>query len=410
MITSDINETLRIIINLAAFILFIYIFLQEYGIAFSHYPKLPIEIYSYLFLVILVMIVSSALSKQPIIGFYETFRQLFFFILVYILYSYLSRYLLISKYIAIIVSASIIIAILIIYSFFTSDLAIFLLQAQGIVHEGGGFKNVTAAGGIFAVSIPLTLLFILKGDDNHRIKSFLLITLLIIQFIGLFLTNSRSGILAAVISTTLVIYILRRSKLKQYLISLALIVTVLLFVLPALSELFSLYFRVDRIFENTRFPLWNMSLNIIRENFIVGTGPGQFKNFMYNHIPVMLGSWEEEQIAWIYKNAGLGESHNFLLFKSAELGLMGFLIAIYLPFVFIRISIKTMKLIDRSNKDFAIAAVIFSMGVGMFFRSLFESTGLLSNGWIVRDLPFWICFSVLIHLYMRYTKNSEIKL
>ena len=72
-----------------------------------------------------------------------------------------------------------------------------------------------------------------------------------------------------------------------------------------------------------------MSIGIITDNPIWGTGPGQFKYFMYNHIPVMLGSWEENQITWIFKNAGLGESHNFFLFKTAESGVFGLLGASY---------------------------------------------------------------------------------
>jgi O-antigen ligase len=83
-----------------------------------------------------------------------------------------------------------------------------------------------------------------------------------------------------------------------------------------------------------------MSIDIIRDNIVFGTGPGQFKNFMYKHIPVMLGSWEESQIAWIYKNAGLGESHNFFLFRTAELGIFGFVGALCLPFMFITLSYR----------------------------------------------------------------------
>ena len=58
----------------------------------------------------------------------------------------------------------------------------------------------------------------------------------------------------------------------------------------------------------------------------------------------------------------------------------------------------------HSRKSYYLVVGIFSLGIGMLIRSFFESTGLLSHGWITRDLPFWICFAVIIHFYVIRTE------
>lgn len=407
VVTSDINETLRITLNVSALGYFIYIFLKNNGFQIQQYSKLPQQVTWYVVFTVILMIGSSLFSEHPLVGLNETLRQSLFFGLSYILYSYITSDGDIKKYIYTLISAAVIIAVIIVYSFFNSDLALYVLQTQGIVHEGGSFKNVTAVGGIFSITIPLTLIFLLHAYEKKEKFSHLLLIVIFIQILGLFLTNSRSGLFAVIISSSIIFFILRRNSFKKYFIYVIGSIGILYFILPAVSDLFAIYFRVDRIFENTRFQLWDMSINIIRDNWVFGTGPGQFKNYMYNHIPVMLGSWEESQIAWIYKNAGLGESHNFFLFRTAELGIFGFVGALFLPFIFIVLSYRVMKLTFSIKKNYYIAVGIFSMGIGIFIRALFESTGLLSNGWIIRDLPFWICFAILIHLY--FTKPVKIQ-
>lgn len=410
VVTSDINETLRITLNVSALSYFIYIFIKNNGFLIEQYPKLPKQIILYVVLTIILMMVSSIFSEHPLIGFNETLRQSLFFALCYFLYSYITSDSDINKYIYTLITAAVIIAVIIVYSFLNSDLGLYVLQTQGIVHEGGSFKNVTAVGGIFSITIPLTLVFLLQMHESKEKYSSLLLIAIFIQILGLFLTNSRSGLFAVIISSSIIFFMLRRNHFKKYFIYIIVFIVIFYFVLPAVSDLFAIYFRVDRIFENTRFQLWDMSISIIRDNWVFGTGPGQFKNYMYNHLPVMLGSWEEDQIAWIYKNAGLGESHNFFLFRTAELGIFGFVGALFLPFIFIGLCFRVMKLTISVKQKYYIAVGIFSMGAGIFIRALFESTGLLSNGWIIRDLPFWICFLIIIHLYVTSPGKIQSKL
>jgi hypothetical protein len=344
------------------------------------------------------MILSSLYSNDVSTGFNETLRQLLFFILWYILFSFISEDKDLFKYAGALILSGVIVALAIIFSFFTSDLSLFLMQSKGIIHEGGEFKNVAAAGGIFSVSIPITLSLILFWQStNNRLKLFSY-SIIFIQLVGLILTNSRSALLAVIASSTIIFFILKKNFFKKFLFITIFSLIVTCVIIPLSSQIFELYFRANRIFENTRYILWDMSIKIIFDQLLFGTGPGQFKNYMYNYLPVMLGSWEETQIAWIYKDAGLGESHNFFLFRFAELGIFGFLSALFLPFIFISLSIRALKENKENFRIYYLIVGIYAMGLSMFIRSLLESTGLVSHGWITRDLPFWICFAIIIYL------------
>jgi len=404
VVSSDISETLRIVLNTSALIFFIYIFIKNYGLQINLYPKLPTVIKGYISFTILIMVLSSLFSDNIQTGLNETLRQIIFFVLWYILFSNLKEESDAYNYSYILIAAGSIVAIIILYSFINSDISIYLLQTQGIIHEGGNFKNVTAAGGIFAVTIPLSLVLLLLNYNDNKNLTYFFYAILFIQILGLFLTNSRSGLLAVFISSSIILFILKKETFKKFVLSVTISLIFFYFILPSVSGLFAIYFRIDRVFENIRYYLWSMSGRIIADNPIWGTGPGQFKNYMYNYIPVMLGSWEESEITWIYKNAGLGESHNFFLFRTAELGFGGLISAILFPAIFIYLGYKVMNQNFHSRKSYYLVVGIFSLGIGMLIRSFFESTGLLSHGWITRDLPFWICFAVIIHFYVIRTE------
>lgn len=50
---------------------------------------------------------------------------------------------------------------------------------------------------------------------------------------------------------------------------------------------------------------------------------------------------------------------------------------------------------------------ILSIGLGIFIRSMFEVTGVLTYGFITRDLPFWIVFISLAYIYNETDKSSK---
>ena len=183
VVSSDISETLRIVLNTSALIFLMYVFFKDYGLQINSYPKLPSIIKGYVSFTIVIMVFSSLFSDNILTGFDETLRQILFFVMWYILFAYLSEEKDSYNYVLVLISAGAIVAIIIIYSFIVSDISIYLLQTQGIIHEGGSFKNVTAAAGIFAVTIPLTFILLLLNLKMNKILTYSLYSILLIQFI-----------------------------------------------------------------------------------------------------------------------------------------------------------------------------------------------------------------------------------
>lgn len=63
------------------------------------------------------------------------------------------------------------------------------------------------------------------------------------------------------------------------------------------------------------------------------------------------------------------------------------------------------------NKDYYVLSIaITGVGVGLLIRTFIEISGLLTYGYITRDLPFWLLFVILIKIYMELsTKKFTIK-
>ncbi|MHB1688789.1 MAG: hypothetical protein ACYCVH_15655, partial [Ignavibacteriaceae bacterium] len=66
----------------------------------------------------------------------------------YIFYSFLRNSKDVIVYIYSLVLAGIILALTILYFFWSSNANLLTLEANGLIHEGGYFNNVAAAGGI----------------------------------------------------------------------------------------------------------------------------------------------------------------------------------------------------------------------------------------------------------------------
>ncbi len=159
-----------------------------------------------------------------------------------------------------------------------------------------------------------------------------------------------------------------------------------------------------------RYILWDIAFGIIKDNPIFGIGPGTFKYYIYKYLPVQLGSWNERLIYFVYKEAGTGHAHNFWLYRFSELGIFGFIGAVALPFIFFYLIYKVRKHIKNKFEYTVIVIAITGSIIGLLYRSIFESTGFLTNGWITRDLPFWIIFSIVIYIYQNLKNTSDINL
>lgn len=399
IVTSDINENLRLIVNFSGILFLMFIFFKQYGFEFKLYPVLPASVLLFIFLVLFSMSVSTLNSGYFKIGMIETLRQAVFFMFIYLFYTFIKNNEDASRYMKYLIAAGVFISVTIIYVFITSDVSLVLLQTQGILHEGGYFKNVAAAGGIFAVTIPLTIVYAFNSTSKE--KKFILWLLFTLQLSGLILTNSRAAVLSVMVSFLYILFKLKKIKLKAVITSVVIMSIPFIIYYGEVTKWIGTYFRVSRIFENTRFYLWDISFSAIGENPIFGIGPGTFKYYMYKYLPVKLGGWDEAQLAFIYDYSGLGHQHNFLLFRASELGILGIVSAFLIAFLFFKYSYRVYYSFKDNTKVKNLIIAILGIGYGLFVRSFFEATGILSHGWITRDLPFWILFAIVIFMYQQ---------
>lgn len=407
-VSGDVNENIRNFINVLNIFLLLYLFLYEYGFYFQDYPKIPNIILLFFSFVGFSLFISTLFSVNIVLGLNEIARQLIFLAIIFFLYGLIKSKKEIYLYLAAILFSSLVIVTAIIIEFLKTDTILYTLMTTGYVTLGGFFNNASAVGGFFAVSIPLTLILYFHPKLNERKFKFLTLFFLTLQTLGILLTNSRAAITGTFIAILFVLFVLKRSAAKKVILTILIIIP-FLFLLPGYETIFDHYLRTDRIFENTRYILWDMSFKIFKDNPIFGIGPGMFNYYMYPYLTVLLGSWSEGQIYYLYTHAPLGSSHSFLLMKLSELGLFGFVSGIALFVIYLKIGfkiIKEVKIVDYEYYIFSVSAV--GIGIGLFYRSLFESTGLLTNGWITRDLPFWIIFMIMIFIYTKINIRKDI--
>ncbi len=404
VITSDISESLRIVINFLDYFILIFLFIHEYGLDYSKYPKVPNVLILFVIFTILSLTFSTLFSSYFSLGIIEILRQEVFFILIYIIYSCIKGEKEIYLYLNALVFSGTIIGILILDSFIKNS-DIFILETKGLTHEGGYIKNVAAAGGIFAISISINLAYLfLPKFKKIKYKS-LLITTLVIQIAALLVTNSRAAFLATFVSGIYILFKLNKKILKILSASFVSAGLLILVIFPKIVDIISTFLRFNRVFENLRYILWDIAFGIIKDNPIFGIGPGTFKYYMYKYLPVQLGSWNERSIYFVYKEAGTGHAHNFWLYRFSELGIFGFIGAVALPVIFFYLIFRLGKYIKNKHEYSVIIVAITGSILGLLYRSMFESTGFLTNGWITRDLPFWVIFLIVIYLFQN-RKNS----
>lgn len=394
---GDIGEGIRNTLNIVSIFFLMFLFIKKYQLDFDKYIKNDKVFFRFILLILSSLFLSTLFSKNIAVSLIEVFRQFVFFVIFYFLYSEFIERKKVFHVLLPIVLGGTLVSLGILYNLLNSGMKLVFLELAGLANSGGFYNNVAAAGGLLAISLPLTIAFLFLDKGKEKKVKILIALLILFQIIALLATNSRGAILSVFVSLILFSYLLSPKIFRKILILIAMI-SIIVFLLPTTSEAVNLYFRTGRILENTRYLIWQMAFSMIGDNLFLGVGPGMFKYYMYPNLPVMLGSWNENSIAWVYKNSGGGQAHNFLIMQTSELGLVGLIISLFFLVYVLTTSFQVMKLVRSiSHQYYILSSAIFSIFVGLVFRSMFEATGIISNGWLSRDLPFWLLFlSVLI--------------
>jgi len=400
LLTSNNSESIRNYLNIFNLLLLSFLLLNEFGLDYKKLKKLPREIKIFFLIVFISSFLSSIFSEYISISLLTFLQQIVFCFICFVYYSFFQTkqdffYLIYS-----IILIAFILGIGIFYQLYSKGITSIVLQSNIIYRPSGLYNNPNAVGLFYVISTPLIfMLFFFK----KRLKSIYLLSILFIFSLAvLMLTDSRASMLSVFISLSYMLFVLNRKLFKRVLLA-GVILIFILILIPSVQDFFALFFRTNRIFANIREYFHDVAFDIIKNNPIFGAGPGVFKEYLYKYLPVKLGSFEEQQMSWAIS----GTAHNFFLFRMADLGILGLITAVWLFAIFFNFSNKSIKFFREKDVElYIILITIKSIGLGLLSRAFFESTGLLTHGWITRDLPFWLVFIILISIYQK-TLNSK---
>lgn len=380
--------------------LLIYIFLTKYGTEFHRYPKVPIEILLFLILLFFTLFSSTIFSEYPATGLISIWTTLAFFIIVYLLYAHLYESSNINFYIMMISLSVLMLSIRLFLDLFQLGVENFL--ARAVVASNTDLYGSSGYTGFTIIFISVILLFAKLQYQKLLNKKYnlFLIFIILLHLLILIAANSRALLVSSILGISFLLYTLKPRQFIKTIILMSVISVLAIFSLPFVYELVELYLRLDTVTQRDIF--WESGVQVIKRNLIFGVGPGTFQNYFFSYAPSSVFSFLDLEI-W---KLGKPTPHSFFLYYWAENGIMGIITSISLFVVFFTIASRTIKIVKLINKElYFITLAITGIGIGMLFRSFFESTGILYYGFITTDLPFWLVFIILIFIY-QHTKTQ----
>lgn len=396
-LVGEVNTSLRIAVHILGFGYLIYLFFSEYGLNFNKYKRVPKDIIYLLLLLFSAMFISSLFSNYFQLGTIKIFQMFYFFMIIYIVYSLIKSDKDIKTIIYALIFSALIMALSIIINIFDNGFSLLKLVSNAQFRTGGLLSNINALAVFFAVVIPLAITLIYYS--MNKVVRVLLIVSIILMIISLITTMSRSALLATAISVGIIFFNFQKKLFFRIVICSILTILILFLILP-ISEDLILIFRLSEGLSQRDY-LWQLAFNMIGTNPLIGIGPGAYSYEMFNYFPILLNSYEGQIFIELQKNTfGFNDSHNFYLALFSDLGVLGLIVSFLLPYVFMKIATKALKLSKiMKNEGYKIILGFTAIGIGMFIRGLFEGISLITYGWITVDMPFWIIFLLLIHYY-----------
>lgn len=403
VLTTTISPTLRGTVQVLDYLFLSFVFVKQYQFQIYGYPRPHYLIVAYLLSLLIVMMISSLNSAHVLLGFIQVGRTILFFFLMYLLYALINDEKEIKIYLIALFIVAVVYMFFLIYELMRFDFNLLAINLNGFSEGGSAYIHKNALGSFFVIVILLSMSFSFNPDYSYYKKWFL--GLIILFSGGLIITNARGAIIALLVGMSYLIYIMNKKYFK-YMIGLLLCFWILFVFLP-LQEYVDLYFRFET-FSTGRDYILSSIWTVIKENWILGAGPAGTRFEMYKNIPYLLGSPEEIFLRHHYYQIEFGHAHNFYLFFFSDLGILGFLLSITLPVIFLKISFKTIYTLKNEKKEFYYLSVgITAYGLSMFVRAIYEWSGLISYGTIGLDLPFWILFVIIIFINQKVISSNK---
>lgn len=409
VVVGEINPTLRMFVHILGSVsLLTYLLLKKNEVkrVFETIDKRIKKYIAYFFIIILI---TSIFSEIPQKGIEIIIKELYFFFIVFTFYVFIHNKRNIYPIIIVLMLSGISMSISSIINLAEFNLIDLLLKGSASFRTGGLLSNVNALSGYIVVVFPFFVFFYLTSTSKI-LRSILVIGMLIL-ILGVFATISRSAGLSILLGLFFFTYIVNK-KIALVLISSILIIIIMLLLLPT-SEFILSALRIEQGFSQ-RDHLWQLSVNMFKDNWLFGVGPGLWGLKMFNYSPVLQDSF----IGYLFYDVnkiteGYNNSHNYYLVFMSDMGIAGLFLALYLPYAFFSITkenLRISKTLDR--KVYLLNLALTTVGVSMFIRAFFEGISIITFGWVAIDLPFWIVVTLLIYnnFQLKNHNKTEIKL
>lgn len=264
----------------------------------------------------------------------------------------------------------------------------FGMQADGLLNAMYKPANYVAMFLVPTIILSLGLLFYYK--NNHQYK-YLTIILIAISLVALFYTKSYGGFLG-LSSGIFTLLCWQKNKRKK-------IISIMLFIILMISSLGFLTTQTkfkniihftERNSLTTRLQIWKISSEVLKNNFIFGVGLGNFQK-PYRE---MAFNMYQPPLEWQVVKA-----HNLFLNTWLEMGIIGFVVFLYLLILFFWQTKKIINLIKTTNYWWLLAGTFAAM-ISIL------SHGLLDTPYFKNDLA--IIFLLIFILPFIIARNNKL--
>lgn len=257
------------------------------------------------------------------------------------------------------------------------------------LYESGGYAGITGQTSInaFYISIFIGITFCRVLLNKEYKKTNLI--LFVIGMVALFLTGKRGMLLYVIFSIIFIsFYLINKDKKNnlKYLLMLAIIILVAYIVLLNIPEAQNILEKMQLLEENGdvlngRDVLWNKSMNIFKDNKILGIGIGTVQN--------LIGDY----------------SHNVYIQLLAETGIIGFsvyCVAIIISFMQTIKKMKQVLKIDDKSKKEILAVSLFIQIIYICYS--FSGNPLYGQMFFV---PYMIAIAIANFISIEHIKNNN---
>lgn len=353
----------------------------------KHIVAMDRSVSFFMFAVVLLSLVSSVFSEYYSQSIFATFRQAFFFIIIYIIYDWLGSEIQIRKVFYAFVFIGLVMSIPVIIQFAQAGFSLFSSSGKYPVRLSGFFTGQTALAMNLSYVLPVTLsLAIYRSKSKSRL---FLLFFVLIMMVALFFTFSRAEWISVAISTTILLY---TTKLGKRIVFTLIFLSVSIILLSeTVQDVLRVLFRLEGGLTQ-RGILWKAAWDMFKDHPYLGTGPWTFKEYLFNYARVTPGTWLSSII--IFSKGG---AHNFYLNSAAQLGVGGILMSFGVIALYFYKFKEALKVSKRSNLRYLLypcGAII----AGTFGRSFFQSNGIITSGWLSMDIYFWVIFIITLRI------------